>query len=105
MKSWSPLALYACAFAAAAAGGLAVYLRSDKPITVRAMLSETIYHGLLGAGLGAILHEWRFKEKPATVVAVAALYGVGVLTVAEFKAALLRALNFNQSRNNDDRKP
>jgi len=105
METWQPTTLYACAFAAAAAGGLAVFLRSDKPITFRAIISEAIYHGLLGAGLGAILHEWRFKEKPATVVAVAALYGVGVLTVAEFKAALLRALNFNQTRNSDERKP
>lgn len=105
METWAPTTLYACAFAAAAAGGLAVYLRSDKPLTWRAIISETVYHGLLGAGLGAILFEWKFKSKPATVVAVAALYGVGVLTVAELKAALLRALNVNQSRNNDERKP
>ncbi len=105
METWAPTTLYACAFAAAAAGGLAVYLRTDKPITFRAILSEAIYHGLLGAGLGAILHEWRFKTKPATVVAIAAMYGVGVLTVAEIKAAVLRAINFNQARNNDERKP
>jgi hypothetical protein len=97
MQTWSPLTLYASAFAAAASGGVAVYLRSDKPITFRALFGEALYHGLVGAGVGAIGHEWKFKDKPGTVVAIAALYGVGVLAISEIKAAILRAFNFGQS--------
>ena len=106
METWSSTTLYACAFAAAAAGGLAVYLRSDKPVTFRGLFSEALYHGLLGAGLGAVGYEWKWKGKPGTVIAIATFYGVGVLTLNEIKAALLRALNIGQPGNpNDSNKP
>lgn len=102
MENWSSLTIYACAFAAAAAGGLAVYLRSDKPLTARLIIAEILYHGLMGAGLGAVAYEWKWKTKPATVIAVAAFYGVGLLTLSEIKAALLRAFNVAGSGNKDD---
>lgn len=80
--------LYACAFLAASLGALAVYLRSDKPIRARYVFAELLYHGLVGAGAGALLHEWQWKDKPATIVAIAVLWGVGLFAVAELKAFL-----------------
>lgn len=102
MDTWSPLTLYACAFAAAASGGIAVYLRSDKPVTLRLLLAECVYHGLMGAGLGAVAYEWRWKSKPGTVIAIAAFYGLGLFTLGEVKAALLRAFNVSQPGTKDD---
>jgi CHASE2 domain-containing sensor protein len=102
METWSPLTLYACAFAAAAAGGIAVYLRSDKPVKPRLLFAEAVYHGLMGAGLGAVAYEWKWRSKPGTVIAIAAFYGLGLFTLGEIKEALLRALNFSQQRTKDD---
>ena len=73
--------------------------RSDKPLNVRTVLGETLFHGCAGAGLGAIGHEFWWTSKPATVVGVAALYGAGLFSLSEVKATLLRTLYSPQPSN------
>lgn len=80
----------------ASAAGFA-YLRSDKPLTCRGLLGDMGFHGLVGAGLGGILHEWYWKTRPASIVAVAIFYGAGVVSFADIKTSLLRMFDHRQS--------
>ncbi len=102
METWTPLQLYSCAFATAAVGGLGALFRSDKPLTVRTVIGETLFHGCSGAGLGAIGHEFWWRARPGTVVGVSALYGAGLFSFAEIKAMLLRTLHSAPPESHDE---
>jgi hypothetical protein len=103
MDTWTPQTLYGCAFATAACVAIAAYIRSGKPVTFWRLLAEGVFHGLVGAGLGAVVHEWKFKTKPGTVLAVAIGWGAGVFSLADVKAVLGRVLNLPPSRDRDER--
>lgn len=102
METWTPQTLYACAFATAAAVAIAAYIRSGKPVTFWRLLAEGVFHGLVGAGLGAVVHEWKFKKQPGTVLAVAIFWGAGLLKWNDIKAYVAGRVGMAAPRDRDE---
>ena len=81
----------AAALAISSVGGLAALLRSNKPITVRAVLSALLYSGLVGLIIALLWYNFfEGKGNIFFLLGVSGLAGIGGTTVLDLIIQLLK---------------
>lgn len=98
METWQTLTVFAAAFVAGALSGLAAFLLSIKPFTVRAALAATLFYALLGCGLGMFGYEYLDgKAKPWRIIGCAVLVGLGAIDLATLRRLAARLLGTDKN--------
>jgi membrane-associated PAP2 superfamily phosphatase len=76
-------------FAVASLSGLAVLLRSKRPLTVRNIVSAFLYNGLAGLIIGLLWFNYSPNQSPYFIVGVSGLAGMGFISLVEFAQAIV----------------
>lgn len=93
MISWTPEAVFACTWLAAAVTGMSIYLGSDAPFTFRGLLTAIFFYGGLGCGFGMVGYGWLGgKDEPWRVIGCGFLVGVRAISIKGIKTILQRLL-------------
>lgn len=101
----TPLQVLASSFAISSVGGLAALLRSNQPLTVRAVVACILYCGMLGFIIGALwMKEYGLAGDPYFILAVSGLAGIGGVSVVDLViiAAKRSGIKLVLSRRKDD---
>jgi hypothetical protein len=86
----TPLQLFVCCFALAAAGGVAALLRSGRSITWRSLLSAVLYSGLTGLVLGLVWYNYFDGQKNLFfLLGICGLAGLGGTTLMDLVVQVL----------------
>lgn len=85
----SSLQFLTSAFALSSVGGLAALLRSQRPLTIRSILSATLYSGFVGLMIALTSYSYFGVTNPYFLLGVCCLAGIGGTTVLDF---ILQAL-------------
>lgn len=82
---FDPKMTLSAAFAISSLGGLAAMLRSNKPLTVRAVLSAVLYSGVMGLIIALLWYNYfDGNGNIYFLLGVSGLAGVGGTTVLDF---------------------
>lgn len=85
MSDWTPLHLFVYSVFLSGTIAFAALLRSDKPLTIRTVIGEVVYHGIMGGGLVMLCYDF-LGWKNWRVIGTSILYGGGVITAKWIKA-------------------
>lgn len=82
---FDPKLTLSAAFAISSLGGLAAMLRSNKPLTIRAVLSALLYSGMMGLIIALLWYNYfDGSGNIYFLLGVSGLAGVGGMTVLDF---------------------
>lgn len=103
MEKLGPFELFVSAFGISSVGGLAALLRSKKELTVRSILSATLYSGVTGLIIAFLSYNYFGVTNPYFLLGVCGLAGIGGSTVLDFVVTALQngGLNIRISPGND----
>jgi hypothetical protein len=111
-RSLTPLQVLASSFAISSVGGLAALLRSNQPLTVRAVVACILYCGMLGFIIGALwMKEYGLAGDPYFILAVSGLAGIGGVSVVDLviiaakRSGIKLVLSRGKDSKHDDEDP
>ena len=84
MNRYDIAALLASVAAISSLAGLANYLRSDRPLTLRHVLSAMLYSGVLGFGVAACWMHFFGGNNVLFMIGVSGLAGLGGANLLDF---------------------
>ena len=84
-----PLQMLAAAFSLASVAGLAVLLRSQKPLSVRLVLAAVLYNGMSGLLIALIWWNQYSNTNIYFLLGVSGLAGMGVVNLTDFVLQLV----------------
>ena len=86
----TPFQVFAAASAISSFGGLAALLRSNKPLTFRAVASAIVYSAIMGLVISLVWYNYIDKGNPYLLLGISGLAGIGGVSVLDFVFQLLR---------------
>lgn len=85
MNRLEPLHVFLSAFAISSLGGLAALLRSNRELSLRAVVSAVLYSGIMGLIIALLWYNWFDGQGNLYfLLGVSGLAGVGGTTVLDF---------------------
>lgn len=89
---YDPIGVLTSCFAVASLSGIAVLLRSEKPLSVRIVFASFLYNGLAGLTIGLLWYNYFEGKNPFFVIGVSSLAGMGLINLADVALFALKAI-------------